>query len=186
MRTAFHHDRAGLRRQMPTGFHTPSTKVHRHQGQKLLLSMKLSKLLAIRQAALRQAQLANLAYAYATLDRFATRITNANLRGLVRLCPADPEEERFWASLKALEGSQAVLEEHFADHELIEFADAMAYAAEGEFEELDFRLEDLQEQYLAPVRQMLELAGIDIDVAAREQPNLAADSSDPQFWDRQE
>jgi hypothetical protein len=70
-----------------------------------------------------------------------------------------------------------VLEEHFADHELIEFADAMAYAAEGEFSELDFRLEELNERYLQPLRQMLELSGIEIDVV-REQANLAADNTD--------
>jgi hypothetical protein len=139
--------------------------------------MKLSKLLAHRQAVLRQAQLANLAYAFATLECFAARIALANLHGLVKLCPADPAEERFWASLRALEGNQSVLEEHFADHELIEFADAMAYAAEGEFSELDFRLEELNERYLQPLRQMLELSGIEIDVA-REQAKLATDNTD--------
>lgn len=139
--------------------------------------MKLSKLLTTRQALLRQAQLANLAFAYAVLDRFATRIANANLRGLVKLRPADPSEERFWATLRALEGNQSVLEEHFADHELIEFADAMAFAAEEEFTELDFRLEELGEKFLLPLRHMLELSGIEIDVA-REEPNVAADNSE--------
>lgn len=139
--------------------------------------MKLSKLLTTRQALLRQAQLANLAFAYAVLDRFATRIANANLRGLVKLRPADPSEERFWATLRALEGNQSVLEEHFADHELIEFADAMAFAAEEEFTELDFRLEELGEKFLLPLRHMLELSGIEIDVA-HEEPNVAADNSE--------
>lgn len=139
--------------------------------------MKLSKLLTTRQALLRQAQLANLAFAYAVLDRFATRIANANLRGLVKLRPADPTEERFWATLRALEGNQSVLEEHFADHELIEFADAMAFAAEEEFTELDFRLEELSEKFLLPLRHMLELSGVEIDVA-REQPNVPADNSE--------
>lgn len=139
--------------------------------------MKLSKILTTRQALLRQAQLANLAFAYAVLDRFATRIANANLRGLVKLRPADPTEERFWATLRALEGNQSVLEEHFADHELIEFADAMEFAAEEEFTELDFRLEELSEKFLLPLRHMLELSGVEIDVA-REQPNVPADNSE--------
>lgn len=139
--------------------------------------MKLSKLLTTRQALLRQAQLANLAFAYAVLDRFATRIANGNLHGLVKLRPADPTEERFWATLRALEGNQSVLEEHFADHELIEFADAMAFAAEEEFTELDFRLEELSEKFLLPLRHMLELSGVEIDVA-REQPNVPADNSE--------
>jgi hypothetical protein len=137
--------------------------------------MKLSKLLATRQAMLRQAQLANLAFAYATLERFAVRIATANLRGLVKLRPADPTDERFWASLRALEGNQSVIEEHFADHELIELADAMGFAAEGEFSELDFRLEELNEKFLLPLRHMLELSGIELDVA-HPPPNVAADN----------
>ena len=64
--------------------------------------MKLSKLLATRQRLLRQTQLANLAYAYPTLRRFAVRIGNANLSGLVKLRPADPEDESYWATLTAL------------------------------------------------------------------------------------
>jgi hypothetical protein len=140
--------------------------------------MKLSKLLAARQGVLRQAQLVNLAYAFATLERFAARVATGNLRGMVKLCPANPEEERFWASLKALEGNQSVIEEHFADHEIIEFADAMAYAAEADFSELDFRLEELNEKFLVPLRQMLELSGVQIDSVPHEQPDLATDNSD--------
>jgi hypothetical protein len=139
--------------------------------------MKLSKLLATRQALLRQAQLANLAFAFITLERFANRVANANLHGLVKLRPADPNDDRYWASLKALEGNQSVIEEHFADHELIEFADAMTFAAESEFTELDFRLEELPEKFLLPVRHMLELSGVDID-AVQETPNVAADNTD--------
>ena len=85
------------------------------------IAMKISKLLATRQALLRQTQLANLAFAFVTLQRFAARIEAGKLSGLVRLRPADPSEERFWATLTALEGNQSVLEEHFADHELIDY-----------------------------------------------------------------
>ena len=140
------------------------------------ITMNLSKLLASRQALLRQTQLANLAFAYATLRQIAARVANANLRGLVRLRPADPTQEAFWASLTALEGSQSVIEEHFGDRELIEFADAMAYANETEFKELDFRLEELNERYVAPLRHVLISSGVVLDEA--EQHNLAPDSAD--------
>ncbi len=139
--------------------------------------MKISKLLATREALLRQTQLANLAHGYMTLRRFATRIALANLHGLVRLRPADPREETFWASLTALEGSQSVIEEHFADHELIEFADAMALALETDFTELDFRLEELEEKYVTPLRQSLEVAGVTFD-AETEEPDFAEDNAD--------
>lgn len=125
--------------------------------------MKLSKLLATRQALLRQTQLANLAHAYMTLRRVAARIANANLRGAVKLRPANPAEEQFWASMTALEGNQSVLEEHFADHELIELADAMVFATDNNFEELVFRLEDLTERYVIPLRHALESAGVTLD-----------------------
>lgn len=137
--------------------------------------MKISKLLATRQALLRQTQLANLAYAFVTLQRVAARIENVRLRGLVRLRPADPSEERFWATLTALEGNQSVLDEHFADHELIELADAISYVGEGEFDEVDFYLEDVAEKFLAPVRQMLEHSGVAFDLSAIE-PNVTTDN----------
>lgn len=139
--------------------------------------MKLSKLLATRQALRRQTQLANLAYAYITLQLFTARIANANLRGLVRLRSADPTDERFWASLTALEGNQSVIEEHFTDHELMKLADAVSYAGEGEFGEIDFRLEELGEQYLQPLRHALSHAGVVIDAECA-QPNFAPDGAD--------
>ncbi|HVU36578.1 MAG TPA: hypothetical protein VHE61_24270 [Opitutaceae bacterium] len=139
--------------------------------------MKISELLATRQALLRQTQLANLAYAYSTLHRLATRITRANLRGLVRLLPAEPAEERFWATLIALEGNQSVIEEHFGDQEIIELADAIAFATDGEFSALEFRLEELGDQFLPPLRHVLQQAGVELDLV-HEQANLAPDGTD--------
>lgn len=136
--------------------------------------MKISELLATRQALLRQTQLANLAFAYQTLQRFAARIAQANLRGLVRLRPADPADECFWATLTALEGNQSVIEEHFADHELIELAEALELATEGEFTALDFRLEEMGDQFMPPIRHILTQAGVVLDMP-HEQANLAAD-----------
>ena len=139
--------------------------------------MNLSKLLATRQTLLRQTQLANFAFAYATLERFAARIANANLRGPVRLRPADPDDESYWASQTAVAGSQAVIEEHFSDQDLLDFADAMTFAIDKDFDELEFELEDLSENYVAPLRKILEDAGVSLDVTDR-QPDFAPDASE--------
>lgn len=139
--------------------------------------MKISKLLASRQALLRQTQLANLANAYTILQRLAARIALANLRGLVRLRPADPEDECYWASLTALEGSQAVLEEHFTDNELLELAEAIGCAIDSDFCEIDFRLEDVGERFVEPLRQTLEQEGVSFDLDPDPQ-NLAPDNAE--------
>jgi hypothetical protein len=139
--------------------------------------MKISKLLSTRQALLRQTQLANLAHAYMILRRTAARIATANLRGLVRLRPANPAEEAFWASLTALEGNQSVIEEHFADHELIELADAMGFALADDFHEIEFRLEEFNEKFALPLRQALENEGVNFDVETQ-QADVAAESGD--------
>lgn len=139
--------------------------------------MKISELLATRQALLRQTQLANLAYAHDTVQRFAARIARGNLRGLVRLRPANLADECFWATLTALEGSQSVIEEHFADHELIELADAVAFANDDEFTSIDFRLEEMGDQFLPPIRQILTQSGVVMD-APRAPANLAPDNTE--------
>ena len=92
--------------------------------------MKLSQLLATRKTIIRQANLANLAYAYATLTRLATRVAAARLHGLVQLRQAGSgdQEEPHWASLTALEGNQSVIEEHFDDDDLMALADAIVFA----------------------------------------------------------
>jgi len=77
--------------------------------------MNFHQLLHQRDALLRQARLANSAYAYRRLGEFAGRITRAQLHGAVRLDSGDPDGERPWPGLTALDGSQAVLEEHFLD-----------------------------------------------------------------------
>ncbi len=61
--------------------------------------MKLSQLVSLRPSLLRQARLANLAYAHETLRAFAARIARAGLRGTVCLKPVDPDAERFCAAL---------------------------------------------------------------------------------------
>src|ERR1044071_3063189 len=111
-------------------------------GTNNAVNMKLSKLLATRQSLQRQAHLASLAHAWFTLGRLADRVTNVGLRGLVRLEPPDPHEQRYAATLTAVEGSQARLEEHFSDDDLLHLADAVALAVESDFDEIEFNLED--------------------------------------------
>lgn len=139
--------------------------------------MNISKLLATRQALLRQTQLANLAFAFSTLRNFAARIANARLRGAVKLRPADPADECYWATLTAVDCSQAVIEEHFSDRDLLELAEAMAYAVDAEFSELEFRLEELEELYVAPLRERLQESGVNCDVHPS-QPDFASDKAE--------
>ena|SRR6266542_3617823 len=127
------------------------------------LPMKLSQLLRAREGLIRRAGLANLAFAYQLLSNFARRIARARLVGLVNLKSADAEAERAWASLTALEGSQSVIEEHFTDEDLMDFADALVYITGGDEVDLTFRLEDLTENFLIPLRGVLEQAGVLVD-----------------------
>jgi hypothetical protein len=126
--------------------------------------MKLSKLLATRQSLLRQAHLASVGHAYFTLAELAARIERVGLRGGVRLIPADPREERYAPALLALEGSQAQLEEHFSDSDLLHLADAVALAIESDFDEIEFDLENLAQFFVAPLRFSLEQAGVVLDL----------------------
>jgi hypothetical protein len=137
------------------------------------MNMKLSKLLATRHTLQRQAHLAALANAWFTLGRLADRVALAELRGLVRLQPPDPQQERYGASLTALEGSQARLEEHFSDEDLLHLADAVALAVEADFDEIQFNLEDLRPYFVAPLRFALEQAGVTMDLDRDKQPRLA-------------
>jgi hypothetical protein len=125
--------------------------------------MKLSTLLTQRPSLLRQARLANLAFAYATLTTFADRIARGRLRGAVVLKSAAPEIERFCATLTALEGSQSVLDEHFTEEELMELADVIAFLIGKMVADETFRLDELAEKFLAPLRVELEREGIAID-----------------------
>lgn len=123
--------------------------------------MNLHQLIHQRDALLRQARLANAAYAYQRLGEFAARIARARLRGAAVLRPGDPAGEQPWPGLTALEGSQAVLAEHFLDEEVVELADIMGFLGEEiPVDGLGLRLEELGERWLPPLRQELEAAGI--------------------------
>jgi len=127
---------------------------------------KLSTLLTQRPDLLRQTRLANLAFAYATLEEFVARIARAQLHGPVVLRPPRPEEEQYWASLTALAGAQSVIEEHFADEDLLELSDVVAFATGQEAAEWSFPIEELGGRYLVPLRAELEREGIAIDQGA--------------------
>jgi hypothetical protein len=126
--------------------------------------MKLSKLLATRQNILRQAHLARLANSYYLLRRLGDRISRVELHGRVRLQPADPKEERYETTLTALEGSQAQIEEHFGDDDLLHLAEGVALAIEADFAEIEFDLEDLTQYFVAPLKFSLEQAGVVLDL----------------------
>jgi len=124
--------------------------------------MKYFQLLQQRDGLLRQALLANVAYAHHRLGAYAGRIARARLHGEVILQMADPAAERPWPLLIAQEGSQSVIEEHFLDEDVIEMADILAYLSDdGRDTEFTFRLEDLGARYLPGLRRELEKAGID-------------------------
>jgi hypothetical protein len=130
--------------------------------------MNFQHLLHQRDAVLRQARLANAAYACQRLGEFAHRIARARLRGAVVLHAGDPEGEQPWPGLSVLEGSQAVLEEHFLDEELVELTDILGFLGEDiRAEGLTLRLEELAERYLPRLRHELESAGIEVPDAPR-------------------
>jgi hypothetical protein len=125
--------------------------------------IKLSHLLRGRQRLLQRANLANSAYAYALLGEIARRAARANLRGRVTLKSADPEEDRFWATLTTVSGHQSLLEEHFTEEDVQDFADAVEFITGGDPVELTFEIEDVGEIFLAPLRSALEQARVQID-----------------------
>lgn len=135
--------------------------------------MKLSKLLAQRTDLLRQVRLANLAFAYQTLSDFAARIERAQLWGAVSLKPADPSVDRYCATLTALECNQSLIEEHFTDEDLMLLADVVAFATGHPGFEVTFHLDDLEDDFIAPLRAELERAGVVIEESGKrvEEPN---------------
>lgn len=128
------------------------------------MPMKLSDLLASRKAIVHQATLTNLAYAYQVLTSLAGRITGARLRGIVRLQQASEPREGEWPTLTALTGSQSVIEEHFTDGDILELAEAVFFVADHHERDLSFPLEELSSLFIAPLREVLEKAGVTIDV----------------------
>ena len=117
----------------------------------------------------------------ATLQRLAARVATARLQGRVRLQPPEPGEQRFCATLTALEGNQSCIEEHFADEDLLHLADAVELALDTRYSELEFRIEELGERFSSPIRTALQQAGVVLDdedrrAPAKSQPDATASS----------
>ncbi len=125
--------------------------------------MKLSLLLKQRDALLRHVRLVNLAFAFAKLSDFAARITRARLRGAIQLRQPTPDAETGWLPLVALEGNPSVIEEHFTDEDLTDFADAIAFVIGESPLDVTFPIEELAERFVAPLRHQLERAGVVFD-----------------------
>lgn len=125
--------------------------------------MKFRQLLLQRDVLLRQARLANLAFAYHRLGEFAARVDRAHLRGAVTFQPGDPAAADPWPRLIADEGAQSVIEEHFLDEDIVELGDILAFISEDGEAGLTFRLEDLGERLLPRLRRELEAGGVALD-----------------------
>ncbi len=131
--------------------------------QSFILTMKLDHLLRHRSALLRQTRLANLAFAFAELSRFAERIARGNLRGEVTLEAADHATGRDWPTLVAEDGSQAVIEEHFLDQDILDLADLLAFTSGNPAHDtFTFRLEEFDRRFRDPVREELAAAGVEL------------------------
>lgn len=124
-------------------------------------TMKFSQLLNQRDVLLRQARLANVAFAYEWLRTFAARVRRAGLQGGVTLRDGDPAAGLPWPTLTAETGSQAVIEEHFLEEDIVELADIVAFLNDGKRpEELSFQLEDIGEHVIPGLRRELAEAGV--------------------------
>ena len=93
--------------------------------------MKFSQLLHQRDQLLRQAHLANVAFAYEWLQAFVARGGRAGLRGALLLSDGDPADGLPWPTLLAESGSQSVVEEHFLEEDMVELADILAFVHGG-------------------------------------------------------
>jgi len=125
--------------------------------------MNISKLLASRKTLIERTRLANLAFAYATLKRFAGIARRARLTGLVRVKLPDHRAECLCAEIVALSGNQSVIEEHFSDDDIVAIADAIAFTANADDTEIVLRIDDIPTAYLVPLMSALKRAGVSWD-----------------------
>lgn len=147
-----------MSRAFPGGSDRPAP-----QRPSFIFTMKLDHLLQQRSTLLRQTRLANVAFVYAELGKFAARIARGKLRGQVTLHLADPAAQRAWPALVADEGSQAVIEEHFVDQDMLDLADLLVFTAGGEPRSaFTFRVEEFEARFRPALRQELEAAGVEL------------------------
>ncbi|MDP1580123.1 MAG: hypothetical protein Q8M02_07585 [Candidatus Didemnitutus sp.] len=130
--------------------------------------MNFRQLIRNREELLRQAHLANVAFAYQRLSEFARRIARAQLSGRVQLQGVDPERERFAPLLVAEHIAPSVIEEHFLEGDIAALADMLAFLQEGTGEAVvTFRLEEIAQRLLPALRAELALAGVEPGPEAR-------------------
>lgn len=126
--------------------------------------MHFHTLLSGRPDILRQAHLANLALAFATLRDFAGRLARTPLTGRAVLHPPRPDDDRPWATLVAVDSSQSIVEEHFTDQDLLDLSDVLQFTlgqpAGTPPAEIAFRFESFAAQFVAPVRAELRRSGV--------------------------
>ncbi|HVZ64372.1 MAG TPA: hypothetical protein VG936_07360 [Lacunisphaera sp.] len=123
--------------------------------------MKFSELIHQRDVLLRQARLANVAFAYEWLRDFVRRARRARVHGILTLRDGDPGNGQPWPLLEADETSASVLAEHFLDEDVVELADILAYVNDGvRPDERRFRLEELETAIIPALRRELEGAGV--------------------------
>ncbi len=127
--------------------------------------MNLSTLLSQRPVLLRQLRLADVAFSYQRLNDFLARAARAHLRGRFTIKHAAPEEHRYCATLTPAEASPSVVEEHFTDEDFMELADVLAFVTSKQPDnfEMTFRLEELADTFLEPLRRELKQAGVALD-----------------------
>ncbi len=125
--------------------------------------MNLSTLISQRNALVRQAHLANVAYCYSSVRLLAHRLQAANLRGLVYLKRTQSIEGDYSESLTALEGSQSLIEEHFAEADITDLLDTVAFIQGEPLVNLCFRLDELSDRFITPLCEVLERSGVQMD-----------------------
>lgn len=133
--------------------------------------MQLSLLIQQRHRLLRQVRIANLAYAYGQLAESAARAARAGLRGDVQLLPVAPAAGRPVATLAALDGPQSAVEEFFTDEDILDLADALAYAGHLPEDGLVFAWEEIGPRFLASIRHELERAGVSFEDGVAPHPD---------------
>jgi hypothetical protein len=123
--------------------------------------MNFQQLIHHRDALLRQARLANLAFACDRVASFAARLERAGIKGPMTLHPADSSADRFVPTLVAHAFAQSVLDEHFLDEDVIELADVLGYLTTEGFDlEFTFEVDTLLDEILPVLVQELQRAGI--------------------------
>jgi hypothetical protein len=134
--------------------------------------MNFSQLLHQRDALLRQARLANLAYAHERLTDYAHRVERAGLGGALALRPADPAAERPWPMLETLTCAASVLEEHFLEEDAVELEQILTFLRAEGFEFGDtISLSDILGHWLPFLRRELQRGGVQgIDQQGRRSP----------------